>query len=144
MIAVLDVNVIVSAVLGALGFPRRVVEALRAGQFVAVTSASIVAEVEAKLRLLRISRRYHIAEEDVAWTVDLLTSYARMVMAPNDQVLVVTGDPEDDHVLADGRLAQADYLVTGDRGLLTLHTYAGMAIVTPREFVTILEDRPST
>ncbi len=42
-------------------------------------------------------------------------------------------------VLATGRLARADYLVTGDRGLLALGSYESMAIVTPREFVTVLQ-----
>ena len=51
----------------------------------------------------------------------------------------MTGDPEDDYVLATGRLARADYLVTGDRGLLDLVAYAGMRIVTPRAFVELLE-----
>lgn len=54
------------------------------------------------------------------------------------------GDPEDDLVLATGRLARADYLVTGDRGLLELGSYEGMEIVTPRQFIALLEsDRSS-
>jgi predicted nucleic acid-binding protein len=55
--------------------------------------------------------------------------------------VVVTGDPEDDYVLAAVRLGRADYLVTGDHGLLALREYAGAKIVGPREFVTILESR---
>jgi putative PIN family toxin of toxin-antitoxin system len=139
IVAVLDVNVVISAVLGALGFSRQVVESLRAGRFVAATSAGIIAEVEAKLRLPRISRRYHLTDQDVAWAVDLLTSFTRVVIVPAHEVHPVTGDPEDDLVLATGRLARADYLVTGDRGLLALGSYAGMAIVTPREFMSLLE-----
>jgi putative PIN family toxin of toxin-antitoxin system len=138
IIAVLDVNVIVSAVLGALGFSRQVVDALRAGRFVAATSAGIITEVETKLRLPRISRRYHLTELDVAWALELLTTFAQLVTVPDHEVINVTGDPEDDGVLAAGRLAQANYLVTGDRGLLQLGTYAGMTIVTPREFVAVL------
>jgi putative PIN family toxin of toxin-antitoxin system len=141
ILAVLDVNIIISAVLAALGFPRQVVDALREGRFTAATSAGIIAEVETKLRLPRISRRYHLTEDDVGWAVDLLTSFARDVLVPEHEVSVVTGDPEDDLVLATCRLARADYLVTGDRGLLELGSYAGVKIVTPREFLTIL--RPS-
>ena len=138
ILAVLDVNVIISAVLGALGFPRLVVKALRAGRFVAATSAGIIAEVETKLRLPRISRRYHLTETDVAWAVELLTTFAQDVTVPAHEVPAVTGDPEDDLVLATGRLVHADYLVTGDRGLLDLGSYAGMKIVTPREFMGLL------
>lgn len=125
--------------LGALGFPRQVVEALRAGRFAAATSAGIIAEVEMKLRLPRISRRYGLTDHDVAWPIDLLTSFTQLVDVPAHEVISVTGDPEDDLVLATGRLARADYLVTGDRGLLELRSYESMAIVTPREFVALLE-----
>jgi len=129
---------IVSAVLGALGFPRQVAEALRAGRFVAATSQGIIAEVEKKLPLPRISQRYQLTELDVTWALELLTRFAQPVTVPDHEVLVVTGDPEDDLVLATGRLAQAHYLATGDRGLLALGAYAGMAIVTPCEFVAVL------
>jgi uncharacterized protein len=138
IVAVLDVNVIVSAVLGALGFSRQVAEALRAGRFAAATSTGIITEVETKLHLPRISRRYHLTELDVSWALELLTTFAQLVTVPDHERIVVTGDPEDDLILATGRLAQANYLVTGDRGLLQLGTYAGMHIVTPREFVAVL------
>ena len=88
IVAVLDVNVVISAVLAALGFPRQGVYAQRAGRFVAAPEGA-----------------------------------------------VVTGDPVEDLVLATCRLAHADYLVTGDRGLLELGSYAGTAIVTPRECI---------
>jgi putative PIN family toxin of toxin-antitoxin system len=140
IVAVLDLNVIISAVLGALGFSRQVVNALRAGRFAAVTSPGIIAEVEMKLRLPRISRRYHLTELDITWALEVLTELAQVVTVPAQEVAVITGDPEDDGVLATGRLAQAHYLVTGDRGLLDLQTYADMTIVTPRQFMAILQD----
>ncbi len=138
IVAVLDVNVIISALLGALGFSRQVADALRAGRFVAATSAGIITEVDTKLHLPRISQRYHLTELDVAWALELLTRFAHLVTVPDHEVVSVTGDPEDDLVLATGRLAEANYLVTGDRGLLQLGTHAGMSIVTPRQFVTVL------
>ncbi|MBI4494179.1 MAG: hypothetical protein HY690_15430 [Chloroflexi bacterium] len=42
-------------------------------------------------------------------------------------------------MLATGRLAQADYLVTGDKRLLQMRRYAGMQIVSPREFLQVLQ-----
>ena len=140
IVAVLDVNVIVSALLGALGFPRQVIDALRAGRFVAATSVGMIAEVETKFRLPRIRRRYHLTEADVSWASDLLTTYAKVVPVAGHEVVSVTGDPEDDLVLATCRLARADFLVTGDRGLLQLGTYEGTTIVTPRAFMAILSE----
>lgn len=43
----------------------------------------------------------------------------------------VCRDPDDDAILATALAAKADLLVTGDKDLLVLGTYAGIPIVTP-------------
>ncbi len=96
-------------------------------------------EVEVKLRLPRIANRYHIGEEETRWVFRLLQTQAEPIIVPFRERQVVTGDPEDDYVLATGRLARAEYLVTGDAGLLALRQYEGMQIVTPRTFLTLIE-----
>jgi predicted nucleic acid-binding protein len=40
--------------------------------------------------------------------------------------------------------AGADFLVTGDRALLALRQYAGIQIISAREFLTILEQQPQS
>ena len=60
-------------------------------------------------------------------------------MVPPSECWVVTGDPEDDYALATTRLSQVNYLVTGDKKLLGLKDYAGAKIVSPRDFVSIIE-----
>jgi predicted nucleic acid-binding protein len=67
-----------------------------------------------------------------------LRTEAEVVEVLAEERRSVTGDPEDDLVLATGRLARVDYLVTGDRELLNLGQHGGMAIVNPRDFVQIL------
>ena len=136
--AVIDVNVLVSAVIGLLGVPRQVVLAWQSGRFSAITAEGIIHQVEEKLRLPRIARRYQITEEDRRWIFGLLLTEAEGITVQPAERMAVTGDPEDDYVLATGRLAEADYLVTGDTGLLALAQYAGMQIVSPRAFLEIL------
>ena len=52
----------------------------------------------------------------------------------------VPADPKDDMVVATAVAAKAEYLVTGDRKhLLSLGTYEGIQIVTPREFLELLD-----
>jgi predicted nucleic acid-binding protein len=68
----------------------------------------------------------------------LLLSRATIVTILPEDVESVTGDPEDDAVLATVRLGLAEYLVTGDHGLLDLGTYAGARIVSPRTFLSLL------
>ena len=135
---VLDINILVSSLIAALGFPRQIFAAWRSGRYTLITSAGMIAELEEKLSLPRIARRFKATPELAQDTVTLLRNQATIVAVPAEQRRVVTGDPEDDLVLATGRLAQANYLVTGDRKLLDLGQYAGMAIVTPREFAQIL------
>ncbi|MEZ5863927.1 MAG: hypothetical protein R3D25_07570 [Geminicoccaceae bacterium] len=48
-------------------------------------------------------------------------------------------DPKDDMIIATAVAASANYLVTGDRRhLLPIGTYAGIHIVTPRDFLDLL------
>lgn len=135
---VLDINVLVSAVVAALGFPRQIFSAWRLGRYTLITSAGMIAELEEKLSLPRIARRFNATPELAEDTITLLRDQASIVSVPAEERLSVTGDPEDDLVLATGRLAEANYLVTGDRGLLDLDQYAGMAIICPRDFARVL------
>src|SRR5262249_33900663 len=113
--AVIDVNVLVSAILGPLGLPRQVILTWFTNKFGAVTSEGIITQLQEKLALPRISRRYNLqSPSDIQWIEALLRTQSEMVLVASDQVHTVTGDPEDDSVLAAGRLARADYLVTGD------------------------------
>ena len=50
----------------------------------------------------------------------------------------VCRDPDDDHILAAAVNAECDFLVTGDKDLLALKKFAGMKIVTPREFAELI------
>ena len=63
-------------------------------------------------------------------------------MTPNE-IRPVTGDSEDDAVLATARPGSAQYLVTGDTGLLGRSVYEGIKIVTPRAFLTLLDPEPT-
>jgi uncharacterized protein len=137
--AVIDVNVLLSSILGPLGFSRRVILAWAAGQFRALTSEGIYTTLEEKLALPRIARRYNVnTAEDIRWIQGLLRIEAERIIIPLAERLSVTGDPEDDYVLATARLGQAKYLVTGDRGLLDLRQYQETQILTPRAFFELL------
>ena len=50
----------------------------------------------------------------------------------------VSRDPDDDHVIAAAVAAQAEWIVTGDRDLLVLGSYEGIAIITPAQALRAL------
>jgi putative PIN family toxin of toxin-antitoxin system len=137
--AVVDVNVLFSATILARGTPYQLVLAWQAQRYALISSPGMLSVLEEKLRDPRQVGRYDLTEQDIQATMALLRAHARLVSVREHERLPVTGDPEDDEVLAAGRLVQAEYLVTGDKGLLKLNEYAGMRIVTPRQLLDLLE-----
>ncbi len=53
----------------------------------------------------------------------------------------VTAHAEDDLVLATAISGNAEFLVTGDMALRAVETYRGVTILTPREFLDMLDRR---
>jgi predicted nucleic acid-binding protein len=47
-------------------------------------------------------------------------------------------DPKDNKFLELAIDGNADYIITGDPDLLILHSYRGISIVTPSQFLSIL------
>jgi putative PIN family toxin of toxin-antitoxin system len=137
--AVVDVNVLFSATILARGTPYQILLAWQADRYAQICSLGMLRELEENLRDPKQAGRYQLTEQDIQAILALVRSQAELILVPEHERLLVTGDPEDDDVLATGRLAQADYLVTGDKGLLELGEYAGMRIVTPRQFMDLLE-----
>jgi predicted nucleic acid-binding protein len=52
---------------------------------------------------------------------------------------IVAADPADDIYLAAATDGLADYVVSGDRHLLDIRVHEGIPVVTPREFLDLLE-----
>jgi len=142
MMVVLDVNVLVSALIGSLGFPRQIFTTWQEEKITLLTSEGILAELDDKLRLPRIRKWLPNPDENRHWILQLLQTQAQLVLVPPSECLALTGDPEDDYVLATVRVGEAEYLVTGDRGLLRLREYAGAKIVSPKEFVELFSSTP--
>lgn len=136
--AVLDVNIYVSGAIAPLGASREILEFFAEGRFVPVTSDHIVAELNAKLVHRDIVRRFRLTDADRSWIVGTVAAYAEYVAVRHDEILNITGDPEDDAVLAAVAASGAEYLVTGDKALLARETYRGARIVSPRQFTELL------
>ena len=128
----------ITIAIGPLGSSRHLWLAAQRRQFILISSDPIITQTAAKLRLPRIARRYQLWEQDVRLYESAIRAAATVVPVFPEDVRRVTGDPEDDAVLATARLGQADYLVTGDQELLMLGSYEGVRIVRPRDFLTVL------
>lgn len=147
--AVLDTNVFVSGLLGVNSPPRQIVDAWLEGRFALVTSLYMVEELAHVLTYPRIVKRIRLDESEVDAILAALLSQAEM--APGELELPgVTRDPKeslrfpsknrkDDAVVTCAIEGEADYIVSGDQDLLVPETYEDVKIVTPRQFVDLLE-----
>ena len=137
MRALLDANVLISAVIRPLGTPGLIIAALLEREaFELVLSPGIVAEVEAALKLRKIRRYLRVPDEALLWLADL----AALADLADDtgRAKGICRDPEDDAVLSAAIEGRADAIVTGDADLLVLEEHEGMAIVTPRAVLDLL------
>lgn len=135
--AVLDTNVFVSGLISAKGPPGAILRALRAEQFVLVSSPSINEEIIEVLDRPHIRDRYSLGDRifDVSF---ILWEVAELVIDVPE--VRVASDPDDDKFLATAVAGKADFIVSGDVGdLLSLHDYKGVAIISPRDFVIALQ-----
>ena len=133
MRAVLDVNVLVSALLSKSGPPARLVVHWLEGTFELVVSNSLLAELERTLAYPKVVKR--ITQAEAAEFVALVRRMATTLGDPENPPRV-SDDPGDDYLIALAG-ASASVLVSGDRHLLALAT--DLPIQSPVAFLTRLD-----
>lgn len=137
MRAVLDVNVLISAILSSRGNPARLLIAWQAGAFELVVSPALLAELARALAYPKLARLIPAADADAfrAW----IARSAVLAADPEVGPPIHSVDPNDDYLLA---LAAAEraILVSGDGHLTVLADR--LPIRTPAEFLASL-DEPS-
>ena len=136
---VLDTNVFVSSLLSTQGMSALVVNGWREGRYLLITSPTIIAEIVEVLESPRISGKYVIRPEDIEQLVELLKTDT--IVVPGRAVVAgaVPQDPRDEMFLACAVDAYADYIVSGDKHLLDLHTYKNIPILTVKQFADRIE-----
>ena len=133
--AVLDANVLVSAVIRPQGKPAQIVR--QREDFVWLTAEAILAEVADVLPRKHIQKKYGVTAAQCRRFLAFVRAAATMVDV-RSVVAVIRDDEEDNPILACGKDGQADYIVTGDGHLLALKEFEGILIVTPDDFLKVL------
>jgi len=114
--AVIDTNVFVSALIAG-GTPLAVIESTRLGK-----SRSLVT---------------------VDATINSIRAMANIVL-PADVPEGSIRDPKDRIILACAIGGQADFMVSGDKDLTDLNVYEGIPILTPAQFLALLNPPANT
>jgi putative PIN family toxin of toxin-antitoxin system len=135
--AVLDPNVLISALLSPHGAPARTLLAWLLGEFELIVCPRLLDEVERALGYPKLRRR--IDQGDARRFVDLLAT--RGVPAPDPQgpQSVRSRDPDDDYLIALAAQERA-VIVSGDGHLLELE--GEIPVFTPASFLEHFGDPP--
>jgi putative PIN family toxin of toxin-antitoxin system len=122
--AVFDTNIFLSAILFG-GPPEILLRAAPARQIQLVTSPQILAELALILR-----SKFRWPEEDIREAILAISRHAQ-VIKPSRKISILDDDP-DNRVLECAVEANADYIVSGDRHLLRLKRFGGIAMISPK------------
>jgi putative PIN family toxin of toxin-antitoxin system len=133
--AVLDVNVLISAILSPTGTPARLLLAWRSGAFELIVSTALLDELRRALDYPKLRRMVPGADADafVAWLADAAT----VALDPDDRPPLRSADPGDDYLIALAATQQA-MLVSGDGHLLALAD--ALPVHPPASFLSLLDD----
>jgi len=136
----LDANVFISYLLqsSASNPPTDILSAAFAGAFEIVLDEMTILETRRSIA----SKPYlahRIRSSSVDALMDQIERMATIVGGLTGPFPSITRDPGDDYLITHAVLHAIDYLVTGDKDLLVLEEVAGVRIVSPAEFVAILD-----
>lgn len=138
MRAVLDTNVLVSALLKKSSAPHKIYQFFKEQKFTLITSPTILDEIEEVISRDYIVKRTQMTsserEEFIKEIIELSYVVPGIVL-----VKVIKDDPDDDKFITCALEGKADYIVSGDKHLLDIKEYQGIKIVATRQFIEVLQ-----
>jgi putative PIN family toxin of toxin-antitoxin system len=136
--AVLDANVIISAMIQPKGASGQILtHLLDANSFELIVSPAILAELRRSLSYPKVRKYIKSSDEDL----DLWVASIQLIAQPVDgnlRIHAVAEDPDDDKYIEAAVEGLAQFVVTGDKHVLSLKAYENICIVTPRVFLGLL------
>jgi putative PIN family toxin of toxin-antitoxin system len=135
MRVVVDTNIVIRALIKPQGTVGPILQRLRNGDYTLVYSLPILDELIEKLALPRIRHKYHLEEEQI----EALTAFIalRGELVTPSRTVKVCRDPEDNMFIEAALAGAAEYVVTGDKDLLTLRKFETVRFITPRTFLAV-------
>src|SRR4030067_954988 len=140
MKVVFDPNVLISALI-TTGKPRELFHKAAQGQIQLILSKDILKEFSEVTKDPRI--RKYANQED---TIDFLTIIDRItkITKVKSRFKAIREDPDDDVGLRAAIDSKADYIVSGDKHLLSLGAFRGIRVLTVDEMLTLLREENKT
>lgn len=136
--AVLDTNVFISGIKSQVTPPGKLIDAWREERFVLITSPRLLSEIQEVLLRPEILQLLNKSPEAVSRFIRTLSQ--KTYLTEGRLVLdILEKDSDDNIVLACAEEGMATHLVTGNTKDFPFKEYKGIKIVTPREFLDLLE-----
>jgi putative PIN family toxin of toxin-antitoxin system len=133
-IVVFDTNILISATLSQRSNPYRCLQLAKDGLIQSVTCREILDEFQEKLL-----SKFDYSPQDAQSTTDQVLDYSQLVNITNS-LKGMCADPDDDMVLECGVVANANYIVTGDKYLLSLGDYQSIIILKATDFMASIQE----
>ena len=133
---ILDTNILLSALLSPLGATAKLLDAWERKVFTLVACEALIVELRdvAGRPFFRTRLRASAAELLAAGIRDF-SFFGRDL--PSDPI---APDPKDSYLLALAEASEAEFLVTGDKELLSLTQHKSTRIITPVAMIEILKE----
>lgn len=125
---VFDTNVYISAILSS-GNPRRVLELASRNEIELLISDPILSEIERVLRTKIFKTEFQITT-----TLSGIRDISVLV-SPGMKLSVIDRHEADNRIIECAVQGKAQYVVSGDRHVLSLKEYQGIKILSPTEFL---------
>ncbi|SPJ14515.1 conserved hypothetical protein [Syntrophobacter sp. SbD2] len=132
--AVIDTNVLVSALLKPDSLPELILSLILEGEIVLCLSQPIAMEYEEVLAREKFKK---LGRQKVKALLSRLKSQARWV-EPTIRLQAAKGDPEDDKFLECAVEAEADFFITGNIKHFPPGKFKGTSILRPAEFLSVI------
>ena len=138
MRVVFDTNVFVAA-FSAQGLCSKLLERANKHDFALCISPFIVDELKRVLET-----KISLSEIEIEEAIFLIAEVAKVINPEKSGIKVekVCKDKDDDNILACALVANAHYLVTGDKDLLEIKRYKKTKIIPPRTFELLFTAHP--
>ncbi len=141
MRVILDTGVIVSGFISPHGVPAQILARWSAGDFTLLYSPAILEELEDVLQRVWLRQRLANVPDRIPAFLTAIKLLGELILGYTN-VAGAVRDPFDEMFLACAVLGSADYLVSGDKDLLSLNGYEKTRILTPARFLSILQSEP--
>jgi uncharacterized protein len=136
---VLDTNILISALMSSASPSAQLLSLWRTRKIVVVTAAQQIGEIARVTRYPKIRTR--IVPALSGHLVNRLRTVA--VVVGELPQLDVSPDPDDNYLLAIAETGHAQFLVTGDKMLLSLGHHKSTRIVTPAAMIEAMKAQDS-